>query len=255
MIAASEGKLTISLNDVLAIERAAVHAWPAAETRDLSGWLWRYSGGGSQRANSVSPLAFHGTDTLAAIREAEEHYYSRNAPCRFQVGELCAPPDLDEMLSKRGYRIRETLTTLAKLIAGATVPQGTLVADRPGEGWMQVYLSNITADRRPAAPSILASVPRPCAFLAITSGGQVVSTALAVLHEQVVIAECIGTRTEARRTGAASKVMAALEGWGAEHGAKIAALQAVTTNHPAQALYSALGYEKVNAFHYRVRDR
>lgn len=246
----------LTTDDLLAIERTAVHAWPASETRDIGGWLWRYSGGGSQRANSVSPLTFHGTDADAAISEAEELYFARNAPSRFQVGlQLSAPTDLDVRLAERGYRIHEPVTTLAKSIGEVRLPEGTEIAERPGEGWMEVYLSNITADRRSAASGILASIPEPRAFLAVIASSQVVSTALAVLHGKVVIAECIGTRAEARRTGAASRVMAALEAWGCEQGATIAALQAVATNAPAQGLYSALGYKKVNAYHYRVRDR
>lgn len=253
---AEETATSFSQDELLAIERAAIHAWPAAETRDICGWLWRYSGGGSQRANSISALAFSGVDADAAISEAEELYFTRNAPSRFQVGEqLVGPADLDHRLERRGYRLHEPVTTLAQRIGAGTFPQGTEIADRPGDGWMDVYLANVSPDRRAAAPGILASVPTPRAFLSIEVGGQVVSTALAVQCGTVVIAECIGTRAEARRTGAASKVMAALEAWGFERGATIAALQAVTTNLPAQRLYAALGYNKVNGYHYRVRDR
>src|SRR5690606_8256407 len=55
MRAADEGGSAPSERErLLAIEGAAVRAWPAGETREVDGWLWRYSGGGSQRANSVS---------------------------------------------------------------------------------------------------------------------------------------------------------------------------------------------------------
>ena len=243
-------------DELLAIERAAIQAWPASETRNIGGWLWRYSGGGSQRANAVSPLSFCGADADAAISEAEELYFTRNAPSRFQVGEqLVGPVDLDHRLEQRGYRLHEPVTTLAKRIGRGAFPEGTGIAARPGDGWMDVYLANITPDRRAVTPGILASVPHPRAFLSIEAGGRVVSTALAVLCRDVVIAECVGTCTEVRRTGAASKVMAALEAWGFAQGATIAALQAVTTNLPAQRLYAALGYNKVNGYHYRVRDR
>lgn len=245
-------------DELLAIEQAAVNAWPATETRNIDGWLWRYSGGGgSQRANSVSPLAFHGADVEAAIAEVEALYFDRHAPCRFQVGtELAAPADLDRILEGHGYRIHEPVTTLAmRLSDRGTAPAGAVIAEQPDEGWMEVYLANVAPDRHAAAPGILASVPSPRAFLSIKAGGQVISTALAFVHGTVVIAECIGTRADARRTGAASKVMAALEAWGWQQGARIAALQAVTENHPAQRLYAALGYTKVNGYHYRIRER
>ena len=41
--------------EVLAMERAAARAWPALEAIDVDGWVWRASGGGSRRANSVLP--------------------------------------------------------------------------------------------------------------------------------------------------------------------------------------------------------
>jgi GNAT superfamily N-acetyltransferase len=244
-----------SREDLLAIERAAVRAWPATETRSIGGWLWRYSGGNSQRANSVSPLEYHGCDVDADIRAAEALYFARGAPSRFQVGAaIAAPADLDDRLQRLGYRINDPVTTLARRIGPAPLPTGVEIRDQPDEGWMEVYLSNITPDRRPPAPRILAAVPGPRAFLSFHSDGRVVSTALAVVTGTTVIAECVGTRAEVRRNGAARAVMVGVESWAAEQGATISALQAVTTNVPAQGLYAALGYVAVTGYHYRVRD-
>ena len=86
----------ISRERLLAIERAAVAAWPAGETADIGGWLWRSSGGGSQRANSVSALTFEGSDVEAAIAEAETRYRARSAAPMFQICDVNAPVDLDE---------------------------------------------------------------------------------------------------------------------------------------------------------------
>lgn len=242
--------------ELIAIERAAVHAWPARETRDIDGWLWRYSGGGSQRANSVSSLAFVGANVDEAIDEVERLYFSRSGPSRFQViDSLSQPADLDQRLEARGYRLHEPVSTLAKRLVECASPPGIRALDQPSDGWMEVYLSNIAPDRHASAPSILATIPAPRAFFALAAGGQVISTALAVQCGDVVIAECVGTRREARRSGAASRVMAALESWGRAQGASIAALQAVMGNVPAQQLYAALGYTMVSKLHYRVRDR
>lgn len=242
--------------ELIAIEWAAIHAWPALENRDIKGWLWRYSGGGSQRANSVSPLAFHGADVEEAIDEAEQLYFSQPAASRFRVFDaLSQPADLDQRLEARGYQITESVSTLAKRLGECSSPPDVRILDQPSDGWMEVYLSNIAPDRHAAAPSLLALVPKPRAFFAVEADGQVISTALAVQRGNVVIAECIGTRREARRTGAASRVMAGLEAWAKAQGASIVALQAVTTNFPAQQLYAALEYRKVGGLHYRVRDR
>jgi hypothetical protein len=49
--------------------------------------------------------------------------------------------------------------------------------------------------------------------------------------------------------------MRGLEAWGVAHGARLAALQAVAANQPAQALYAKLDYRRVGGYHYRVLDR
>jgi hypothetical protein len=237
---------------LLAIERTAVFAWPASETADIDGWLWRYSGGGSQRANSVSALAHRGADAELTIDEAERRYRARGASPMFQVCDVNAPADLDARLARRGYRLQEPCTCLAKRISPAIsggIDPGVEIADRAGEAWQSVYLSGITQSRRDFAPTILARVPRPSAFLLVRECGEPVATALGVVAERVVIAECVMTLASRRRNGAASRVMR-----GAARGATVAALQAVAANAPAQALYARLDYARVGGYHYRVLD-
>lgn len=248
--------MPISSQDRLGIERVAVRAWPALETANLAGWLWRYTGGGSQRANSVSPLDFAGADVEAGIAEAERLYGARGAAAMFQVCDVVAPADLDQRLARRGYRLQEPCTCLAKaLTVAASMPPGIEVADRAGEDWLSVYFTGVTPSRRAAAPAILARVPAPAAFLLRRQDGVPISVALAVAHDGVVIAECVATHPEHRRKGASEHIMGALEAWGVAHGARVAALQAVAANAPAQALYAKLDYHPVGGYHYRVLDR
>jgi GNAT superfamily N-acetyltransferase len=246
----------LASHDLMRIERAAVRAWPAFETADVQGWLWRYSGGGSQRANSVSPLAFDGGDVEAAIAAAERRYLARQAAPMFQISDVVVPAGLDRRLEDRGYRLQEPCTCLAKALGSRPeMPAGIEVADRAGEDWSSVYLAGITPGRRATAPQILARVPRPSAFLLRRQDGVPISVALAVVHAGVVIAECVATLAAYRRRGASEHIMCALEAWGVSQGANLAALQAVAENAPAQALYAKLGYHRVGGYHYRVLDR
>src|SRR5215472_12971806 len=109
----------ISQDELLAIERAAVVAWPALQTAQINGWLWRYSGGGSQRANSVSPLRFEGSDVDSAIAAVEARYRARGAASMFQICDVNVPANLDQRLEQRGYRLQEPCTCLAKCIGPA----------------------------------------------------------------------------------------------------------------------------------------
>jgi N-acetylglutamate synthase len=241
----------------LAIEHAAVRAWPAQETADINGWLWRYSGGASQRANSVSTLGFTGTDAGPAIERVEQRYRARDSALRFQFGDGSTPVELDQKLLGRGYKCVETVTTLARRLDGGTVaaPDDVEVTSRATDDWLAVYLSGISDDRRSAAPGILARVPGLRGFVLVRRDGQPIATALGVITDDIVIVECVMTNLAARRTGAGAAVMRGLEAWAASHGARTSALQAVATNVPAQALYLGLGYAEIGRQHYFVLDR
>jgi len=108
----------ISPQDRLGIERVAVRAWPALETSNVSGWLWRYTGGGSQRANSVSPLDFFGADVEAAIAAAEQLYGARGATPMFrqdrEVG-IVREGDRGVETERLGEGVAEGLVTPAQV--------------------------------------------------------------------------------------------------------------------------------------------
>jgi hypothetical protein len=136
------------------IEAAAVKAWPALETAEIGGWLWRYSNGGSQRANSVSAAAFDANDVEAAIEEAERRYGMRRAATRVQVSAVSAPADLDDRLAARGYHRHDPSVTLAKPVAPDVVLTARVtLAPEPSAEWFALYASVLTADRRSAAPA------------------------------------------------------------------------------------------------------
>ncbi len=135
-MARAESVRPIPENDaLLGIERAAVKAWPAEETADIDGWVWRYTGGGSLRANSVSALGFAGRDVDAAIAEVEWRYRARRAPVIFQMSPERMPSDLDDRLARCGYRLREPCTTLAKAIdLNVALPDDVVIMEQPSEG-------------------------------------------------------------------------------------------------------------------------
>lgn len=239
---------------LLRIEQAGVMAWPALETSDLDGWLWRFSDGGSQRANSVSALSYTGVDIERSIDEAERRYRARAAPPMFQISDVSAPAGLDACLALRGYRINDPCITLLKSCAAGSKPDGVVYLDRTTPEWFACYSSVITPSRKRTAPRILEGVPRTAVFCGVEQDGRIIATALGVPHAGVIIAECVATLAEARGQGAASRVMRGLEAWGAAQGCAHVALQAVATNAPAQALYNTLGYREHGRYHLRIKD-
>src|SRR5258708_26199089 len=85
--------LQITADDLRRVERLHVRAWPALEPAIIHGWLWRDSGGGSQRANSVSTVDLAGADPADALDEVEARYRARNATVRVHTYDLSTPPE------------------------------------------------------------------------------------------------------------------------------------------------------------------
>jgi len=237
--------MLIVADDLRRIERLHVRAWPAFETADIDGWLWRYSGGGSQRANSVSTVDFSGDDPAAALDEVEARYRARNAMVRLHTYDLSAPAGIVDLLQRRGYGAGETTLTMAKPVGARDPSAAVEVAALPNAGWQAVYLGAITESRRSVNAKILGAVPQPCGFFSCRRAGQVISSGLCVADGDFAVIECMATRLEARRQGGADAVLQSLEAWAARRGVKTLALQAVAANTAAVALYSRFGFAPV----------
>ncbi len=224
------------------MERAHVRAWPALRTSDVSGWLWRSSGGGSQRANSVSTIDFNGRNPSDAVVEVEQRYRAVGAPARFQTFDDTSPPGLDDVLRDRGYGETESTLTMFKRGGPAATDPAVEARDEPWAEWLDVYLSGVSESRRTVNTLILNTVPAPRAFFGCRRDGRIVASALGVAGFGCVVVECVATRPDARRQGAGRAVLAGLEAWAAGQDADWIGLQVVASNTPAVRLYEGIGF-------------
>jgi N-acetylglutamate synthase len=236
------------------IEAAAVRSWPALETAEVDGWLWRYASGGSLRANSVSALAFHGTDFAAAVGDVERRYRAKGALCRFNITEVSDPADLDARLAGMGYERGEPHATMAKAIAAATrAPPDVELAAAPTAAWLPVYLSGLSPSRRAVAPAILAGIPARRCFFACRRAGEVVGCGLSVADGPLASVQCMATLAGARRQGCAQAVLSAIEAWAAVQGCTHLYLQVEAANVGAIALYESFGFGVGGRYHLRMK--
>jgi GNAT superfamily N-acetyltransferase len=225
------------------LERLHVRAWPAAETERIDGWLWRWSGGGSQRANSVSTIDFIGNDLGSALDRVEARYRAKLSPVQFHTCDFSLPAGLPALLTARGYRAGEsTVTMLATAASPSIPPDDVVVTSDVTPEWLDVYLEAITENRRSVNRRILGRIPDPRAFFSVRRGGRVISTALCVIDGGYAVAECVATREDARGHRGADAAMRALMAWATSLGAHTIGLQFVSGNLPAMALYRRLGF-------------
>ncbi len=242
---------------LLAIERAAVRGWPAAETKTIDGWIARSTSGGSVRANSVAALDYAGADIGRAIDEAVAFYRRRGAASRFTVSDVSTPAGLDAELARRGFARHGDHVTLVKRIgidAGPPPNATGLTIERhqaTTPGWYDVYLQGLSADNRAQAPALVERVPAPRVFFSAMRGANVIASGLSVLDGELASVQCMATRATARRTGAATAVLVAIETNATEHGARWLYLQTDADNSTAIGLYQRAGYAIAGRYHTR----
>lgn len=234
--------MQISRQDRVRMERAHVLAWTALRAETIDGWLWRASGGGSQRANSVSTIDFTGPDMDAAIDTVEARYRARDMPARFQTFDDTAPAGLADCLRTRGYQDGGVTITLFKGLKPAAAPPSVECRDHAWQEWRDVYLDAITENRRAINQRILTAIPGPRAFFGCRRDGAIISTALCVIGFGCAVIECVTTRPDARRQGGAQAVLAAVLSWAALQEADLIGLQVVAGNLPAIRLYEGSGF-------------
>jgi N-acetylglutamate synthase len=240
---------------LLAIEQAAVRSWPALETADIGGWLWRSASGGSYRANSIAALAFTGADPETAITDVEQRYASRGAPSRFTVSEVSAPANLDAILARRGYERGADHFTLAKDIArgGVSPPADVVMMREPRADWLDIYLAGLSSDRRDVAPRILANLPPQRAYFGCMRAGRLIGSGLSIVDGPLASVQCMATLADARRQGGARAVLQAIEAYARSAGCSRLYLQAEAANSAALSLYQAFGFRVVGRYHMRSK--
>lgn len=248
-----------------ALEEAAARAWPPRETMARHGWSLRFSGGGSQRANSVQCLVWTGDDVDDAIAAAEAEYRVRRLPPIFQITDISQPADLDARLAARAYTRRDPTLLMTKTIpvdpaplagevprgGAGRMPPATICHPAATPDWLAIYLTTLTPDRRASAPGIIAALPEPRAFFVADVNGTPAACGLAIAEPPYCGIECMATLAASRGQGGARRIMHDLEDWAAGQGATTLWLQVMEANTPARRLYDGLGFTTRGRYWYR----
>ncbi len=234
------------------IEQASLNAWPALHQVLHDGWLLRFCGGFSKRANSVSIITRGSTPLAERIDFCESLYRHQGLAPVFRLTDGCQEPGLDDLLAARGYAHIDPTDVLT---ADATALAGRPLTDELGrDAWLEHYtrLSGSPAQARRLHGLLLSGIRLPCRFGVLVEAGEVVACGLAVREADLVGLFDIVTDEAHRGHGHGERLTAGLVAWGAQTGARITYLQVVAANAPAQRLYRRLGFTASHRYWYRA---
>ena len=255
------------------IEQASLNAWPALHQVLHDGWLLRFCGGFTKRANSVSIVSTGERSLDARIAFCEALYEQHGQATVFRLSSACPELGLDAVLATRGYAlldVTDVLTADARTMGLLHPPQALLHPPQallhtpqalphtpqalPRQVWLAHYarLSGSPTSATRLHELLLAGIRLPCLYAVVESAGAVVACGLAVCEADMVGLFDIVTDVQHRAQGHAQRLTAAMVAWGAAQGARTAYLQVLAANAPAQRLYHRLGFSRQYRYWYRT---
>ena len=231
--------------------------WPAHAEVPVDGWIARLSGGITQRANSVLPLA-EPADLAAALDRVERLYREHGIAPSFQLGPTTRPADLDDVLAHRGYRIQnrtsiEVAPVEDMLAALAEVDAARVrIGATPEPDWMDLWWSvdgRGDESARATAYRILTAGTASYALRHDEQGASAIGR-LAFVGDWAGL-YCLAVRPDRRREGQAASIIRALVESARDQGITHIWLQVLAENQGARALYARLGFRTAAWYHYR----
>lgn len=237
------------------LEEASLNAWPGLQQTLFDGWILRFAGGYTKRANSVNPLYPSRLEVQAKIAACERFYAAQNLPAIFRLTPFASPENLDAVLADCGYeKIDLTLVRYLDLAAwSAPAVAPVTVTEEPLEAWLEIFsrLAGAEVSKHQAHRRILQAIPYRRYFLAAWIDDQPVCCGLAVREDALVGIFDLVTVPAHRQRGYGQALVEALLGRAKADGAAHAYLQVMAANAPALSLYNKIGFTEAYAYWYR----
>ncbi len=244
------------MRDLRHIEEAAMNAWPAVQQVLYDGWVLRFAGGYTKRANSVNPLYSSTLDLNGKIEYCEEVFSDQGLPPIFRLIEPFVPLGLDAALEGRGYQKIDPTRVMSLNLQEwqPTQIQGGSLLELPLISWLDLFanFSGYSLEKHPLHQKILELIPSTTLWLSAEISRQPAACGLGVLQSQLFGLFDIVTHPDFRRQGWGTQLVAGMLNWACARGAKWAYLQVMESNAPAIGLYTKLGFQDVYGYWYRV---
>lgn len=241
------------------IEELSINAWPSRQTLVYDGWVLRFGGSYTRRANSISPLYESKLSFTEKIEYCERLYSSAGLNTVFKLTDKGSPEGLDEFLSAQGYR-EEAQTSVQVLelpCAGGTIPIDFKAYESLDEGWFQSLCSinEVSLENAGKLKAILSGIVPERYFAELEIDGRLGACGVGVVENGFIGLYDIVVDKKLRGKGHGRRLMESMLCLGREKGASSAYLQVMLDNPAALKLYESLGFRELYKYWYRVKER
>jgi N-acetylglutamate synthase len=235
------------LETVRLTEERLVNVWPAVSTMLMDGWAVRFAHGYSSRANSASAVVSGAVMSEELIEEIERLYKEADLLPTVRITPL-ATPEVEQMLIRRGYHIKDVACVMTASLGGRKVPlpdSCVHLESKPSSAWLSGVTSREIASKQSADHlfAIVGQIRVPSVFATTQVEGQGVGFGMAALDRGWAEIGSVLLDSAHRGTGLGRATVSALLGWAFEHNAHHAFLQVTVENSVARNLYRSLGFE------------
>jgi N-acetylglutamate synthase len=236
------------------VEETCLNAWPALRQVLFGGWVLRFSGGLTRRANSANPLGVRSPDADNLIAGCEALYRYQRLPTIFRLPSI-TDATIDGRLAAQGYSSEGlSLVLLADIGAVPAMRDPDVqLLPRPTPQWFAAMaeLQRHTKKQAGLYRQIVGRLAIPAAFAIRADDNGIAALAYGAIHDELICYESVVTDPGRQRRGHARQVITSLAAWAADQGARGACLEVEAANAPARALYQSLGFAELYRYHYR----
>jgi GNAT superfamily N-acetyltransferase len=231
------------------LEELNHNAWPGLRGSLVDGWLVRFGGGFTRRANSVLPLYPGVLPLEERIGRCEALLERAGLPPCFKMFPHAEPAGLDEELARRGYaRVGVgTLRILEQIPADQPrLPEGFQLSasPRPTGDWLACFAGgrNLAPAQVAAAQGIMDHIEPERRCLLVKAEDGPAACALVVAEDGWACISCVGVRADLRGRGLGRRIMELAHAQAAGMGARNTYLMVLDDNPVAGRLYQSMGY-------------
>ena len=235
------------------LEEIASNGHVALNVMQYDGWLLRFSGGYTGRANSVSVLYPSVKNTAEKVAYCEKCYARQGLPALFKLTDC--DTELYSYLLKRGYDVVTPTDVMILDLENAGLSadtQGCVFRAEPS-AWLPDYfaLEGLTdPSRQDLYRRMVSRVLVDTVYCTVLYDGRAVACASAAIEQGYMLLQNVIVHPDMRGKGLGEKLCRAVIARAEAQGARYAYLQVVQTNTAAAGLYRKLGFEKVYTYRY-----